>query len=199
MGQTISTNLSYNIPTTKNFKLSYCVQKTIKQQVEKKECVDLSNLVEEYQCGIVLQFIYYKLKHEGYCFKEYPIEQSIYRIDDLLETFSEKGIMLSNNAIINDIKIKKNCYEPTLDTIYHFLNNGKILLGGILLDSTFLKEVLNITLNKQPIISDTILIVGYNNDSLYLKTVWCDEIIKVENIYLSNIREIWDIEIKTFW
>jgi nicotinamide-nucleotide amidase len=35
MGQTISTKFSYNIPTTKNFKLSYCVQKTIKQQVEK--------------------------------------------------------------------------------------------------------------------------------------------------------------------
>jgi len=191
----------YYIPDKKNFKLSYCVQESIHEIAEKHEYINLSKLVEEYTTSnLVLQLLYYKLKHEGYSFKEYNVIPISYRIDHILEYISDKGLFLFNNASINDIKIIKTCYESNLNTVYYFLNKGKILLCGILLNEEFIQHVLKIEpFDIHTIISDIILIVGYDTDSIYIKTNWYEHLIKMENIFIKNIREIWNIEIKTFY
>jgi len=200
MGQQQTKQLNYNIPNMKMFKLSYCIQNNIEFISEIKEQIDLSLLVNEFKVGIPLQFIYYKLKHAGYVFKEYSIDLQIYRLDELLNYFSNKGIFLSKNAVINDVKIKSKCYESNLNNIYHFLNKGNILLGGIILNEDFITNVLKLDiLDYTKTISDIILIVGYNQTHIYLKTNWSNDILKVENKFIKNIREIWNIDLKTFY
>jgi hypothetical protein len=102
MGQKQTKQSEYFIPTTKNFKISYCVQETITELVEKKEYVNLSKILQEYSTlNLVLQVLYYKCKHQGYNFKEFNVIPISYRIDHILEYISDKGISLSNNAVIN--------------------------------------------------------------------------------------------------
>ena len=199
MGQKQTKQLNYFIPTSKNFKISYCVQESITEKVEKKEYINLSKIIEEYNTlNLVLQVLYYKCKHQGYNFKEFNVIPISYRIDHILEYISSKGIMLSDNAVINDIEIIRKCYEPKLNNIYHFLNKGNILIGGIILNEIFITEVLKIDLfDYYDIISDIILIVGYDNTSLYLKTTWCNHLITMDNKFVKNIREVWNLEIKT--
>jgi len=199
MGQKQTKQSEYFIPTTKNFKISYCVQETITELVEKKEYIDLSKILQEYSTlNLVLQVLYYKCKHQGYNFKEFNVIPISYRIDHILEYISDKGILLSNNAVINDINIIRNCYQPKLNNIYHFLNKGNILIGGIILNEIFISQVLKMDLFEYyDIISDIILIVGYDSTSIYLKTTWSKELIKMDNKFVKNIREIWDIEIET--
>jgi hypothetical protein len=138
MGQQQTKQKNYVIPTGKNYKMSYCVQDNVQEIAEKKEIIDLSKLLEEYTLsGVIFQFIYYKLKHEGYVFKEYPIGQISYRLDQILDYISDRGIFLENNVIINDFKLIKSCYEPNLNNVYSILNKGNIILAGIILNESF--------------------------------------------------------------
>ena len=193
--------LEYYIPTKKNFKLSYCVQENVSEVAEKKEYINLSKLIEEYNSSnLILQVLYYKCKHEGYSFKENPVSQISYRIDHILEYISDKGLYLQNNAILNDIKINRVCYEPNLNNIYSLLNKGNILLAGIILTEKFIIDVLKMdVLDYHDIMSDIILIVGYDTTTIFLKTMWCENLIKIDNKFIRNIREIWDIQIQTFF
>jgi len=205
MGQHQTKHQKYYIPSKKLFKMSYCIQENISESITKKEYVDLSKLVEGYEdIGLMLQFIYYKLKHEGYSFKEYSISQITYRLDQIFDYINDNGIFLSNNSVINDFRIIKKCYEPNLNNIYFFLNKGQILLGGIILDEKFITDVLHMEIGKNgngknSIISDIVLIIGYDENTIYLKTEWCENTVKIDNKFVSNIREIWNIEIKTFY
>lgn len=194
----LNNNGIYNIPKKKNFKLSYCVQENVSELSEKRDYINLNNVIEEYTNNhLVMQIIYYKCKHAGYSLKEHVYPQNSYRIDHILEDISDIGLLLSNNVILNDIIIKRACYEPNLNNIYCFLNKGKILIGGIILTPHFIKSVLNMEVHQDETISDIVLIVGYDTDCLLLKTKWCEEIVKIENKYIKNLREIWNVEIET--
>jgi hypothetical protein len=197
MGQTQTKR--YYIPTTKNFKLSYRIQENVPQcEILKK--INLSKLVEEYKSvNLVSQLLYYKCNHQGYSFKEYPVSTLSYRLDHIFEYISEKGIFLNGNAIISDLSINYTCYYSNLNNIYYFLNKGSILVGGIILNKKFINEVLQMDSNNQDIMSDIILIVGYDTDSIYLKTNWCENIVKMDNSFINNIKELWNVEIKTFY
>jgi len=192
----------YFIPTNKLFKMSYVIHENIKTLSIPLNDINLdnNNFKDINKIPIIMQFIYYKLKNVGYNLTPLKIDYPYYNIDDILSQINSKGIPVLNHTSLNDFKIIKQCYEPSLNNIYHFLNKGNILLGGIILNEEFINDVLKI--DKEPyigIISDLILIVGYNPDNIFIKTNWCKKNIKVKNEYLNNIKEIWNVEIKTFY
>ena len=195
MGAQNSKN-DYYIPDKKMFKLSYCIHKNIKTISEIKE-INLSSLLDEYECiGAIMSLFYYKLKHMGYSIHPINIEFPYYRLEQILDNIQCKGIIISNHNILNDLKIINDCYAPNLNNIYHFLNNGNILLAGIILSDDFAKEVLKIEIFENDIVSDVILIVGYDTDNIFIKSTWTKDVIKIDNKFLINIKEIWNVELK---
>ena len=182
----------YYMPDRKIFKLSYCIHKNITLSEIKNTNTDLSILVSDYSDVEVLsQLLYYKLKHIGYTnLKIINIEFPYYSLEHIIDNIK--------NIFIKDLKIKKECYEPNLNNIYHFLNKGRILLAGIILNDEFATEVLKLNLLDNQIVSDIILIVGYNTENIFIKSNWCKDILKVDNKFLNNIKELWNVEISTF-
>jgi hypothetical protein len=200
MGQQFSKeNEEYFIPNRKMFKLSYVVHDTIKTKSEILESIDLSSILGTSNVSIIMQFLYYKLKLQGYTLTPLKIEFPCFSINDILDQVNFKGITVLNHSPLNDFKLVKKCYKPKLNNIYHFLNKGIILLGFIILNENFLSNILHIGLNNYNVISDVILIVGYDKENIFIKTSWYKENIKIQNEYMDNIKELWDVEIKTFY
>lgn len=185
------------IPTERLYKLSYVVHNTLKKVEEINGQQDLSYILEPYdRVDLIMQLVYYKLKNNGYTLKPLNIEFSYSSINEILNEIGKKGLPVSSGSI-KDIKLISNCYQPQLNTIYHFLNQGDILLGLIILDKDFFKVVLNV--DKDIIATDTVLIVGYDLDTFFIKTKWSNEILKIKNRFINNIKEIWNIEIHPFY
>jgi hypothetical protein len=201
MGQQNSKKSSNLVPTEKLFKLSYTVfnNKKIEKQVDVKE-IDLSHLLINYNSNInvVMQFLYQKLKFNGYNDLNYiNVDFGYLSIDTILTDINKLGFPISNNETIKDISFIKNCYKPSLKYIYHFLNKGSILLALIILDAPFIKECLKISSleNFKDFATDAVIIVGYNEHSFFIKTNWFEDTICVENCFIDNIKEIWDTEL----
>ena len=58
--------------------------------------------------------------------------------------------------------------------------------------------VLNVD-KKDVIATDTILVVGYDLDTFFIKTKWSNKILKIENCFIKNIKELWNIELYPFY
>jgi len=181
------------LPINKHFKLSYNTHETIKVLAEKKEHIDFSTLVQDFHSFLILRLIYQKLHMLGYTFKEHYWSSSQTHISKILDVIKEDGILI-NNELFNDFDMSYTCYEPTLNNVYSFLNEGKILVAGIILTEPFVKEYFNKETNTTT--SDIVLIVGYDTHTFFIKTIWCEQILKIPNTYIKNIRELWNIEIK---
>ena len=185
------------VPREKLFKLSYIVHKNVKENAETKS-LNLTTLLEPFKnVDIIMQFLYCRLNSSGYNLKPLNIELSCRNVNEIFDEINVKGFPIKNNTLIKDIEIIKNCYRPTLNNIYHFLNRGNILLGFIILDETFVNETLNLK-NFKTIATDLVLIVGYSPESILIKTKWVDETLKIDNKFINNIRELWDITVKCF-
>jgi len=202
MGQTPSKtfNDEHFIPTERLFKLSYTTKTPSKIVTEKLEAINLSVLLEEYPNNICvfMQFLYQKIKFNGYNLKSINIDFSNSSIMTILKDLNENGFPVINGQI-KDVKIIKNCYESNLNNIYYFLNQGTILLAMIILDSEFITQSLKLSEeNLKDIATDAVIIVGYDADNFYIKTNWFKFIVKVENKFIINIKEIWDIDILTY-
>ena len=207
MGQinsTVNKNESYFIPSERLFKLSYIVARTITTDNEKYQQVDLHGLYEKFDDNIVvfMQFCYQKFQEAGYTLKPINIDWGYSSINEIFYEMESKGFPISNNGLIKDIKFVKNFYKVDLEIIYHFLNRGQPLLAIILLDETFIKDVLKLNEEKycnKNIITDVLIIVGYDSHNFFIKSNWFKSIIKVENKFIHNIKEIWDIQLLTFY
>jgi hypothetical protein len=192
-----SNNKDIYIPTGKLYDLSYVIDKPLQKVEEINGQQDLSYILEPYdRVGLIMQLVYYKLKNNGYSLKPLNIESSYSSINEILNDIGKKGLPILNNKI-NDIKLISNCYHVELNTVYHFLNQSEILLCLIIIDEEFFKVVLNI--DKVIIATDVILIVGYDLETIFIKTKWSNEILKIENRFIKNIKEIWNIEIYPFY
>jgi hypothetical protein len=200
MGQNSSKtfNDEHFIPSERLFKLSYTVYKSISNGPLETSSVNLSNLLDEYHnnIGVFMQFFYQKFKFNGYNLKPINFNFGYRSIHDIIMDISNNGFPVSNNEFFKDIKIIKSCYKPSLDTIYNFLNQGKLLLAMIILDTDFITDSLKLSHeNLKDIATDAVVIVGYDQFNFYIKTNWFKFIVKVENKFINNIKEIWDIDI----
>jgi hypothetical protein len=200
MGQNNTKGFQENrVPQQRLFKLSYVVHKNVNETTDSSQLVDLSSLLENRytNCEIITQFLYLKLREVGYNLKPYNIEHNNSSLNDILDEIKTKGFPINNNVYINDIKISKRCYEPKLNNIYYFLNRGNVLLAFIILDTELLTQ-LDLKTASTTLATDVVLVVGYDKDSIYLKTKWFDGTLKIDNKFLTNIRELWNISIKCF-
>ena len=86
-------------------------------------------------------------------------------------------------------------YKVSLNNIKYLLSQGNILIAGIVLDERFGMEVLQKVVHS--LLTDIVLIVGYNAENIYILSNWKPEIIKIDNCFVDNILEIWNIEINS--
>jgi len=195
MGQQNTKQESLSLPSGKNFKHSYCLRHENKVLKNKIKNVDLSFLIKDYNTQLVMQVFYYKLKHLGYTLSILKNVYTGYRIENILNSFVKEGIPVIGDELINDLEITVECYEPHLNNIYYHLNNGNILIAGIILTTEFVNTLFEKTVEDR-VLSDIILITGYDSSNFFIKTTWTNVILTIPNKFLKNIREIWNVNIK---
>ena len=207
MGQKYST--TYNdanfIPAERLFKLSYTLSKTLKtfkSQDHNVEKVDISRVFEKYHhtIGVFMQFLYFLTKTSGYTLKPTRFEWGYMSIEGILHQINMNGFPVINNDYIKDIKVIKDCYKPDLNVIYYFLSRGRPLLAMVILEPVFITECLKLSSeNLKDIATDAVIIVGYDDISFSIKTNWFDFIVNVENKFIDNFKELWDVSLKTHY
>jgi len=195
MGQQNTKQESLSLPSGKNFKHSYCLRHENKVLKNKIKNVDLSFLIKDYNTQLVMQVFYYKLKHLGYTLSILKNVYTGYRIENILNSFVKEGIPVIGDELINDLEITVECYEPHLNNIYYHLNNGSILIAGIILTTEFVNTLFE-KIVEDRVLSDIILITGYDSSNFFIKTTWTNVILTIPNKFLKNIREIWNVNIK---
>ena len=188
------------LPTGKYFKHSYCLKHENKVLKNKIKGIDLSFLIDDYNTQLIMQVFYYKLKHLGYTLGVIKHVYTGYRIEHIFNSFVKEGVPIKNDEMIDDLTITVECYEPHLNNIYYHLNKGSILVAGIILTEEFIKNLFE-NFDKfdkfdkfdNKVLSDIILITGYDSSNFFIKTTWISGILTIPNKYLKNIREIWNI------
>ena len=100
-----------------------------------------------------------------------------------------------NSKILNDLTMTGKPYKVSLNNIKNLLSSGNILIAGIVIDEKFGKDVLQ--QNISSLLTDIIIIIGYNQSSLFIYSNWKEEIIEIDYIFVDNILEIWNIEVNS--
>ena len=59
----------------------------------------------------------------------------------------------------------------------------------------FIKKVLSIDCTR--VLSDIILIVGYTETEIIIMTKWSVDPINIPNCFISNIKEMWNINVES--
>ena len=199
MGQTQS-----SLPSGKNYKYSYCKQLNNLPYVNLPPILNLSHLIflpkndgSSYILKLIYTAIYYKIKHLGYNIKEttnHFIHTNI-QLSTIIENVCNHGIKSSGKEILNDLTMTGKPYKVSLNNIKNLLSSGNILIAGIVIDEKFGKDVLQ--QNISSLLTDIIIIIGYNQSSLFIYSNWKEEIIEIDYIFVDNILEIWNIEVNS--
>ena len=202
----------YYIPSGRNYSMSYVKHINIKfKKLNDSQNFNLSNLIQFDNLIIkypkengILKLIYsamwYKITNLGYTIKENIPNLSLNLCEPLnecLDKIINHGFINKREDVLSDLIITKQCYQSNLNNIKYLLCNGNILVAGILIDNEFINQVLNSDEIINDIISDIIIIIGYNLDSLIIKTNWVDTPINLNFSFIDNIKEIWNFEIKS--
>ena len=156
------------------------------------------NITNIHILNLIYVSIYYKIKNLGYNIKEnknYYISTYNIQLNTIIENVALKGIMSSSNEVLKDLSIVGKPYKVSLNNIKYLLSQGNILIAGIVLDERFGMEVLQKVVHS--LLTDIVLIVGYNAENIYILSNWKPEIIKIDNCFVDNILEIWNIEINS--
>ena len=187
MGQT---NSKYN------YLISYVKQHSCKDSEEiLANEIDLSNFFiasesENKIYYLIYGSLFYKLNEIGYSIKPIIpryIPGNNNSLEDIIKKITEYGFLLSNYSdVLDDLIITRTCYYPTFNNIKILLNQGNILIGGILIDSNLIPNTI--------IGSDIILIMGYSDSGLLIKKSDGSE--EYISISTRNIKEVWTIVLK---
>ena len=115
------------------------------------------------------------------------------------------------SVLPTDITFEYQLYTVNTSVILNFLNKGEILIGVLVMDSLFLKEVLpdNNSMqtlpndNKLPTVSDFVLIIGWvpetktSKSFIIVKTNWQLDPIEIPVKFINNFKELWNITVKS--
>jgi len=160
---------------------------------------------------LIYSAMWYKITNLGYTIKE-NIPNLLLNLreplNECLDKIINHGFLIEKDQDYNhqdynhqdylsDLIIIKQCYQSNLDNIKYLLYTGNILVAGILIDQEFINQVLNSDDIINVVLSDIIIIIGYNLDSLIIKTNWADTPINLSFLFIENIKEIWNFEIKS--
>jgi hypothetical protein len=193
------------LPKTKKYLISYVKLENIPKQNEydNKNEINLSNVFTDlgpskYSVKLIYGALIYKLKMIGFWIipnipdfdfnKESPL-------NIILENI-KNGFLLSDYSDLLDVEIKTNGYYATIENIRYLLNNGNILVAGIILDNELINNLTNENESNETV-SDIILILGYNPTGLIIRTTWFNEQknIILDYNFIDNIKEVWNITI----
>jgi len=208
---------SINIPTYKRYNISYVKLQNINELKSNRSEMDLSNLIKDNDnqnnlINLIYGSLFYKLNTLGIWFNPIIPDIEFSRetpLNNILETIKQKGFLLKddNSSETVNLLFELNAYYPTIENIKNLINNSNILIAGILLDNELINNLITNNLTEQneaseiidnnSIYSDIILIVGYNDSGLIIKTVWYSDSrnIVLDYKFLNNIKEIWNINI----
>ena len=201
MGQTQS---SYVLPSGKNYKFSYSnTLENVKEIVSLPEKVDLSNLIDfpkedgnNYMLKLIFTAIYYKVKNLGYDIKNnYYHFIHTYNVDlkTIMENICVRGIKLKENSL-SDLKMVPVSYKVTKQNIMQLLCLGNILIGGMVINKKLI-DYLDFKSFTDTLLTDIVLILGYNFNSFMILTNWSPDIKVIPFEFIDNFLEIWNIEI----
>ena len=209
----IAQSKEYYLPSGKNYSMSYIkyinvninVNLMFVDNINLSNVIHFDNLIIQYpkESGI-LKLIYsamwYKITNLGYSIKE-NISYLNLNLNDPLNECLDKiithGFLNKHEDVLSDLIITKQCYQSNLNNIKYLLCNGNILVAGILIDNEFISQVLDSDEIINDIISDIIIIIGFNSDSLIIKTNWVENVINLNFSFIDNIKEICNFEIKS--
>ena len=193
MGQ--SQSLQYTLPSGKRYTISYCSQYNVKEYGFVPDSVHINiPVLNKNPIDLIYSVFYAKLNAMGYSMEQTSVFRNISNIP--LETVLEQVTIKSKNGLtLSDITVKQTCYYPTIANIKSLLAKGSPLIAGIILDPLFCTTVLHEVISH--LITDIVLIVGYSETGVIIKTSWTPETIEVPNEYLSNFKEMWDIYINS--
>jgi hypothetical protein len=173
----------------KRFVYSYCKQINYQQKSKTKKSVEID--VSDKKCKNVVQLIYkalyYKVNNLGYNIKEctnHFIKKNT--IKEIIDEICIKGFSSSDKTDNLVLKMIPTCYKPTQENIISLLNDGNIVIAGIIVD--------NDILSCKNIVSDTVIITGYNDTSFKVRSIDSYDLVPFKCI--DNFVEIWNIEIK---
>jgi hypothetical protein len=173
---------SIKLPLGRNYLVSYCKQHSVKEYTTFLKSVDLSNiLISDNLIGSVYE---YKLRFMGYS----------YHFTRNLEVKPLNELLKSNK--IKNIETKWRCYTVSLDNIKHFLSNFSVLVAGFIISKKFAKTIMDIDIPHK--LSDIILIIGYTQTGILIKTNWIRKELEIPFEFICNIKEIWNMEVLDF-
>ena len=191
-------NAQFKIPSGKNYLISYSKQSRytpiqfISNETNLVTGIDISN---KSSLHLLYSVFYYHLHALGYSLKSivYPLPGPVLPLDELIFHIIKRGFY-SSDTPLSDIIITPKCYSPKLKTIRSLVYLGNIIVAGLVIDQELSQFLFK---SKLDIITEVVLIVGYTEKDLLLKCTWSSDIVSVPNEHLSNIKEIWNIEIKS--
>lgn len=194
MGQ--NTSKEYLLPSGLNYIVSYCKIENLNFKTPDGSS-DLTYFTNFDQ--LLLIPFYYKLHNLGYSVKSSNFKAYLGKLplNELILKIITLGIPNSSGDIL-DVVIKSTCYYPNINNICSLLDSGNIIIAGLIMDNDFINVVLKSDdYTPKEVLSDIVLIVGYNSSDFLIKTNWTSSIINVPILFIHNFREIWNIEIES--
>jgi len=191
---------SSRLPSGNNYTISYCKQYNVPLCVKSKE-INLIQLLDGYPCDTIMDLVhsvfYYKIKNLGYSIKSrHRFSYFKYPLNDIISAITKTGFYTSDNTSkLTDLEVTSKCYYPNIDNINYLLSGGNILIAGIIVDKEFGEVCLNTVITD--LVTDIVIIVGITQDGIILKTTWYPEYLIINNRFIDNIKEIWNIDIKS--
>ena len=183
------------VPTENKFYSSYCNQEYVPDIGIINESVDLGNFNTN---NFIFEIIHRQIANLGYSIKlkvpEYNIFKKNASIKEMLHNITLHGFKSSDHTdVLCDLKIKGTCYYPK--NLKNLLNKGNPLLAGIILDNDIMKSLYYPIIPEE--VTDIICILGYTSDNLLIKTTWCDKTLNLDNKFIENIKEVWEITVES--
>ena len=195
MGNTTS------VPSGKNYIISYCKHskfKSIPDISNKTNLVNGIGINNKTHTHLIYSVFYYFINNNGYSLKKmYPHGTTTnLSLECLLKGIITKGFYSADyQKKLSDIIITPICYTPKLKTIRSLVYLGNVLIAGLIIDS-YLSQLL-FKVDVKQVVTEIVLVIGYNEKELLVKSIWDSEIISIPNEYISNIKEVWNIEINS--
>jgi len=197
MKQLIIMGNTNGVPTEHKFYSSYCKQIDLDLTNEPiRESVAL-NFNEN--SNFIFSIIYSHINNLGYSIKlrksDYHNFKTNSSIKEMIEIIKSRGFLSSDNTdVLSDLQINGMCYYPR--NIKNLINKNRLLLAGIILDNDIMESIDYPDIPKE--ITDIICIVGYTPDNILIKTTWSnDKVLSIDNKFIDNIKEVWDIIVES--
>jgi len=187
-----------SLPSGKNYIISYCKHLNFKAKTEISNETNLISGISidtKNQYNLILSVFYNKINACGYSLKFICKPTfTIAPLENILKEIKENGFYSSNKQKkLSDIIIKTKCYAPKIKIIKSLVYLGNVLIAGLVIDEEFAKNVLK--MDTKQLLSDIVLIVGYTEKELIVKSIYSQFVIP--NEYISSIKEVWNIEVES--